>query len=72
MISDADRPGGILPPELVAAFAKSSEARSRFGALPPSHQREYAEWVADAKRPETRDRRAARAVERLLEAPAGE
>ncbi|MGD8495581.1 MAG: YdeI/OmpD-associated family protein [Gemmatimonadales bacterium] len=72
MSGEADSRGVTLPPELVAAFGRSSEARNRFGALPPSHQREYAEWVAGAKRRETRERRAARAVERLLEAPTGE
>jgi uncharacterized protein YdeI (YjbR/CyaY-like superfamily) len=66
---DADRAEVILPPELVAAFARSAEAGRRFEKLPPSHRREYAEWVAGAKRQETRARRAARAVERLLDAP---
>ena len=39
-------------------------------ALPYSHQKEYADHVAEAKRPETRQRRAANAVDLLLEAEA--
>jgi uncharacterized protein YdeI (YjbR/CyaY-like superfamily) len=32
-----------------------------------THRREYAEWVAEAKRQETRDKRAARAADMLRE-----
>ena len=34
-------------------------------ALPPSHKREYLEWIASAKRAATRDGRIARAVAQL-------
>lgn len=54
-----------LPPELSVALAKFPEARRRYEALSYTHRREYAQWVAEAKRQETRDRRAARTVERL-------
>jgi uncharacterized protein YdeI (YjbR/CyaY-like superfamily) len=40
-------------------------AKAAFDALAPSHRRDYAEHVAEAKRPETRERRAAQAIERL-------
>ena len=52
-----------VPAELDAAL--SGDARAAFDALAASHRREYAEWVAEAKRPETRVRRAERAVEML-------
>jgi len=39
----------------------------RHAALSPSCQREYVEWIASAKRPETRDRRIAQAVEWIAE-----
>lgn len=55
----------VLPPELVAAFAGSPAAQRRYEGLSHTHRREYAEWVAEAKREETRKRRAARAIERL-------
>jgi len=40
-------------------------ARAAFDALAFTHRREYAQWVAEAKREETRERRAARALEML-------
>jgi Bacteriocin-protection, YdeI or OmpD-Associated/Domain of unknown function (DUF1905) len=58
------------PPELAAALAGDQEARQIFGSLSYTHRREYAEWVAEAKRPETRARRAAKAVDLLREGPA--
>ena len=55
-----------LPAELAEAFATHPAAAAAVGALPPSHQREYLDWITQAKRRETRRRRAARAVEMLL------
>ncbi len=52
--------------ELARALATAPEAKAAFTALPPSHQREYATWIERAKRPETRERRAAQAVARLV------
>ena len=54
-----------VPPELDAALI--DDARATFDALSFTHRREYAEWVAEAKRAETRARRAERAVEMLRE-----
>jgi uncharacterized protein YdeI (YjbR/CyaY-like superfamily) len=58
-----------VPEELAAALAlkKNRKAKEIFDAFRLSHRREYAEWVAEAKRPETRLRRAAQAVEWLGE-----
>jgi hypothetical protein len=53
-----------VPPELEAALA-DPEVRSTYDALAFSHRREYATWVAEAKRAETRERRAAKAAEML-------
>lgn len=52
-------------PELLAALAGTPAARRVFEALPPSHKREYLEWIASAKRAATRDGRIARAVAQL-------
>lgn len=61
-------PGDVEPPaELAAELAADQEARQVFGALSSAHRREYADWVAEAARPETRRRRAARAVDLLRE-----
>jgi hypothetical protein len=55
-----------LPAELAERLAAEPSAMAAFEALAPSHRREYAEHVAEAKRPETRVRRAAVVVERLV------
>ncbi len=55
------------PAELTAALAKNTKARTTFENFPPSHRREYITWIAEAKRPETRDRRVEQAVEWMAE-----
>jgi hypothetical protein len=57
-----------VPDDLARALAKHASARKRFDALSYSHRREHAQWVAEAKKPETRARRIARVVE-MLKAP---
>lgn len=59
------KPTTPVPPELEAALAGAPKARAAFDRLSPSHQREHAEYVADAVKPETRRRRAAKTVQRL-------
>jgi hypothetical protein len=54
-----------IPDDLRAALDSDAEARVAFDALSYTHRKEYAEWVAEAKREETRRRRIARALERL-------
>lgn len=54
-----------VPPALAEALAGDPGARAAFDALPPTHRREYATWVSEAKRADTRDRRVARALEML-------
>jgi uncharacterized protein YdeI (YjbR/CyaY-like superfamily) len=61
------RPEPDLPRELVAALTAAPDARERFDELAPSHRREYVRWVAEARREDTRERRAAQTVMRLLE-----
>jgi bacteriocin resistance YdeI/OmpD-like protein/uncharacterized protein DUF1905 len=56
-----------VPGELRAALDGDATARAAFDALSFTHRREYANWIAEAKREETRDRRAARAIELLRE-----
>ena len=57
----------IVPPELAAALATATRARAAFDALSPSHRREYCEWIAEAKREETKARRVAKALTQLRE-----
>jgi hypothetical protein len=53
-----------IPSELEAALA-DPEVRAAFDQLSFTHRREYAQWVAEAKRPETRERRVTQTVEKL-------
>jgi hypothetical protein len=55
----------IVPPELAEALARDEAARVAFDGLAPSHRREYAEFVGQARREETRRRRAEGTVGRL-------
>jgi hypothetical protein len=55
-----------VPAELEAAFAGARKAHDAFSALAYSHQKEYVTWIASAKRPATRERRVAQAIEMLL------
>jgi uncharacterized protein YdeI (YjbR/CyaY-like superfamily) len=52
-----------VPEELRAALEAEPKAAATFDAFPPGCRREYVEWVSDAKRPETRAKRVAQAVE---------
>ena len=60
----------LMPAELAAALAKNAKARATFEAFSPSHQREYVEWIAEAKGEETRQRRLANALEWMAEGKA--
>ena len=66
-IANDDAPREVeLPDELAQALRGNRTARAAFEGLSYSHRREYAQHVAEAKRPETRVRRAERAIEQLL------
>lgn len=54
-----------VPAALASALDAHPEAKKAWEALSPSCRREYAQWVAEAKRPETRDVRVAKAIPRI-------
>jgi uncharacterized protein YdeI (YjbR/CyaY-like superfamily) len=54
-----------LPAELRTALANDTEARDLFDAMSASHRHEYVQWVKDAKRASTRERRAAKVIEHI-------
>lgn len=56
-----------VPEDLSAALAGNAAASATFEAFPPSCRREYVDWVTEAKRPDTRARRVAQAVEWMAE-----
>jgi uncharacterized protein YdeI (YjbR/CyaY-like superfamily) len=54
-----------VPPALAEALARDLDASVAFDRLAYTHRKEFAAWVAEAKRDETRDRRVAKALEML-------
>ena len=61
------KPPVETPDDLSAALDENAAARATFEAFPQSCRREYVEWVVEAKRPETRAKRIAQAVEWMAE-----
>jgi bacteriocin resistance YdeI/OmpD-like protein/uncharacterized protein DUF1905 len=55
-----------IPEELALALATDAPARVIFEGLAFTHRKEYAQWIAEAKRPETRERRVVKAITMLL------
>lgn len=55
-----------IPADLAAALAAAPEAQERFDGMALSHRREYVQWIEEAKRPETRARRIAETLKKLL------
>ena len=61
------KPPVEMHPEFAAALGKTPKATAAFDGFSPSAQREYLEWVAEAKQEATRQKRIAAAVEWLSE-----
>jgi uncharacterized protein YdeI (YjbR/CyaY-like superfamily) len=61
------KPAPEIPPELAAALKKNKTAAKVFAGFSVSCKREYVDWIADAKRPETREKRIATAIEWIAE-----
>ena len=63
-----DEPRSVdVPPELADALAGDQKAGEAFERLSYTHRREFAEWIAEAKREETRNRRTHQALAMLRE-----
>jgi len=63
----APKPVLETPSEFAAALKRNKKAATVFAAFSPSCKREYTEWIAEAKRAETRDKRIATAIEWIAE-----
>jgi len=63
----APKPAPGLHPEFAAALAKAPQARAVLDSFPPSAQRDYFGWIAEAKQDATRQKRIATAIEWLGE-----
>lgn len=60
-----------VPEDLLAALAGEPDLRTRFEALPFTPRREFVEWIEQAKRPQTRQRRIAGTLDRLRDSNPG-
>ena len=61
------KPATGMPAEFASALQGNKKAAAAFAAFSPSCKGEYIDWIADAKRVETRDRRIATALEWIAE-----
>jgi Bacteriocin-protection, YdeI or OmpD-Associated/Domain of unknown function (DUF1905) len=61
-------PRQVEVPQLLAdALGADPRTREKFDALAYTHRKEYARWIAEAKRPETARRRVEQALQMLRE-----
>jgi uncharacterized protein YdeI (YjbR/CyaY-like superfamily) len=61
------KPTPEMHPDFAAALAKAPKAKAALEGFSPSAQRDYLEWIAEAKQESTRLKRIASAVEWLSE-----
>jgi uncharacterized protein YdeI (YjbR/CyaY-like superfamily) len=66
-VKHAPKPPPELHPDFAAALAKAPKAKANLDSFPPSAQRDYFEWIAEAKQDATRQKRIATAIEWLSE-----
>ena len=59
-----------VPQALAAALAQDAKAHASFQRLAYTHRKEYARWIDEAKREETRQRRVSEALELLRQGKA--
>jgi uncharacterized protein YdeI (YjbR/CyaY-like superfamily) len=56
-----------MHPDFAAALSRAPAAKATLDGFPPSAQREYLEWISEAKQDSTRAKRIADAVQWLSE-----
>ena len=61
----APKPAPAMHPQFAAALAAAPKAKAALDSFPPSAQRDYLDWVAEAKQDATRQKRIATAIEWL-------
>ena len=57
----------VVPPELTQALAANATAKAAYDKLAFTHRSEYARWIDEGKKPETRADRVAKTIKRLTE-----
>ena len=55
----------VVPDYLTAALRKNKKAQATFAGSSYSHKKEYVQWINEAKREETRERRIAATIKWL-------
>ena len=63
----APKPKPKMHPDFAAALGSAPKAKAVLDSFPPSAQRDYLDWIADAKQDSTRTKRIATAIEWLGE-----
>jgi len=61
------KPASKMHPAFAEALAGAPKAKTALDGFPPSAQRDYLEWIAEAKQDATREKRIATAIEWLSE-----
>lgn len=56
-----------MPSDLTSALKNNKQAKLTFDDFSPTHQKEYIEWITEAKREATREKRLAQAIEWMAE-----
>jgi uncharacterized protein YdeI (YjbR/CyaY-like superfamily) len=56
-----------MRPEFAAALSKAPKAKATLDGFPPSAQRDYLEWISEAKQDSTRQKRIGDAIQWLSE-----
>ena len=56
-----------MPPEFATRLKRNKKAQSFFDSLAPSYRRQFVDWVAAAKRDDTRERRMNEALDLLAQ-----
>lgn len=59
------KPPAAIHPDLAAALSDNAKAKATLDGFPASAQRDYFDWIAEAKRDSTRAKRIATAIEWL-------
>jgi uncharacterized protein YdeI (YjbR/CyaY-like superfamily) len=61
------KPTPLIHPDFAAALKANPKAKAALDGFPPSAQRDYFEWISEAKQDATRAKRIATAIEWLAE-----
>ena len=67
LVEDHEERIVVEPPELTQALADDPAAQAAYQKLPFTHRNEYARWIDEGKKPETRADRVAKTLKRLTE-----